>query len=64
MTDKKREEILTKHIIWAWAFENTICVALWIVLAIFFDHWWIALFSGLFLSEFSNEKEEDKNAKV
>lgn len=53
-----------KHIIWAWAFKNTICTALWIVLAIFFDKWWIAFFSVLFLSEFPNEKEEDKNAKV
>ena len=59
MTDKKREEILTKHILWACVLKNIIYTALWIGLAIFFDKWWIALFSGLFLSGFSNEKEEE-----
>ncbi len=50
---------IDKHIIWAWAFKNTMCVALWIGLAISFNHWWIALFSILFLSEISSVYKDD-----
>lgn len=34
----------------AWAIKNSICVICWVVLAIVFDKWWIALFGALFMS--------------
>ena len=39
--------------------KNTISLALWVVLAIAFNKWWIALFSILFLTfvEKENNKE-------
>lgn len=39
--------------------KNTISLALWVVLAITFNKWWIALFSILFLNfvEKENNKE-------
>lgn len=39
--------------------KNTISLALWVVLAIAFNKWWIALFSILFLTfiEEKNNKE-------
>ena len=33
--------------------KNVICVMCWVALAIFFNKWWIALFSILFLSRVS-----------
>lgn len=41
---------MNKHVWWALAIKNSICVICWTVLAIIFDKWWIALFAGLFLS--------------
>ena len=38
--------------------KNTISLTLWVVLAIAFNKWWIALFSILFLTFF--EKEHNK----
>lgn len=38
--------------------KNTISLTLWVVLAITFNKWWIALFSILFLT--SVEKENDR----
>ena len=38
--------------------ENTICLTLWVVLAITFNKWWIVFFSILFLT--SVEKENNK----
>lgn len=42
---------MDKNIIWAWAVKNSICVICWVVLAIVFNKWWIALFGALFLNE-------------
>ena len=38
--------------------KNTISLALWVVMAIAFNKWWIALFSILFLT--FAEKENNK----
>ena len=38
--------------------KNTISLTLWVVLAIIFNKWWIALFSILFLTP--AEKENDR----
>ena len=37
---------------------NTICVLAFIGLAIYFDKWWIALFSALFLSSAKKSEGE------
>jgi len=39
-----------KHTWWAWAIKNSVCVICWTGLAIWFNHWWIALFAILFMS--------------
>lgn len=39
--------------IWAWAIKNIVCVICWVVLAIVFNKWWIALFGLLFMSSFT-----------
>ena len=41
---------MNKHTIWAIAIKNSICVICWVVLAIAFNKWWIALFGLLFLT--------------
>lgn len=41
---------------WAWAIKNSICTICWVVLAIVFNKWWIALFSLLFLSSLQTKK--------
>ena len=40
-----------KSVYWAWAIKNSICVVAWVVLAVMFNKWWIALFSVLFMSD-------------
>ena len=39
--------------------KNTISLTLWIVLAIAFNKWWIALFSILFLTSVEKEKNKE-----
>ena len=39
--------------------KNTISLALWVVLAIAFNKWWIALFSILFLTSVEKEKNKE-----
>ena len=39
------------HLLWAWVIKNSVAIICWTALAIFFGKWWIALFSGLFLSD-------------
>ena len=41
---------MDKHTLWAWAIKNSICIICWVVLAIVFNKWWIALFAALFMS--------------
>lgn len=41
---------MNKSAWWAWTIKNSICVICWVVLAIVFNKWWIALFAALFLS--------------
>lgn len=40
-----------KNTMWAWAIKNSICVICWVILAIIFNKWWIALFGLLFLTD-------------
>ena len=40
---------MNKHIWWAWALKNSVAIACWTILAIYFNKWWIALFAALFL---------------
>lgn len=39
-----------KNLVWAWAFKNSIAILAWVILAIEFRKWGIALFGLLFLS--------------
>lgn len=41
---------MQKHLWWAWAIKNSVCMICWTALAIIFDKWWIALFGLLFIS--------------
>lgn len=42
--------------------SNTIRIIAFVVLAIVFKHWWIVLFSALFLSSWNDEDDkEDEN---
>lgn len=43
---------MNRNSLWAWAVKNSICVISWVVLAIVFNKWWIALFGLLFMSGF------------
>lgn len=47
---KKDIENACKSIYLAWAIKNSICIICWVILAIVFNKWWIALFAILFLS--------------
>ena len=40
--------------------KNTISLALWVVMAIAFNKWWIALFSILFLTSVEKEKNKEE----
>ena len=41
--------------------KNTICLALWITLAIISNKWWVALFSLLFITVSENEKNKEND---
>ena len=41
---------MDKNAWWAWTIKNSISIICWVVLAIVFNKWWIALFAALFLS--------------
>lgn len=43
---------------WAWAFKNSVNIICWVVLAIVFNKWWIALFAGLFVSWFQTSEKK------
>lgn len=57
-----------KSMWWAWTLKNSIALICWTVLAVIFRHWWIALFSLLFMAEVKthyktrNNEEDNKNA--
>lgn len=46
---------MNKSAYWAWAIKNSICVICWVVLAIVFNKWWIALFGVLFCSSLQTQ---------
>lgn len=46
---------MNKNGLWAWAIKNSISVICWVVLAIVFNKWWVALFGLLFVSGFTTE---------
>lgn len=50
---------MNKHIYWAWAVKNSVCVICWTALAAFFGKWWIALFAALFLSDLKRASTGD-----
>ena len=50
---------MAKHIYWAWALKNSVAIACWTILAIYFNKWWIALFAVLFLSSISTKNGKD-----
>lgn len=41
--------------------KDTICLALWITLAIIFNKWWVALFSLLFITVIKNEENKEND---
>ena len=41
---------MNKSAWWAWAVKNSICIICWTALAVYFNKWWIALFSVLTMS--------------
>jgi hypothetical protein len=51
---------MNKSAWWAWAIKNSICTICWVVLAIVFNKWWIALFSLLFLSSLQSSPQTKK----
>lgn len=48
---------MNKNIIWAWAIKNSIAIIAWVVLAIVFNKWWIALFGILFTDEIKTKHQ-------
>ena len=44
--------------------KNTISLTLWVVMAIAFNKWWIALFSILFLTSVEKKNKEGLNDKT
>lgn len=48
---------MNKSAYWAWAIKNSICVICWVVLAIVFNKWWIALFGALFMSNLQTQRK-------
>lgn len=47
----------------SWAIKNSVVMICFSALAVYFNHWWIALFAGLFISDIktSYEKRKDEN---
>ena len=41
---------MNKGSYWAWAIKNSVCLICWVILAVVFNKWWIALFALLFIS--------------
>ena len=41
---------MNKNNVYAVLAQNSICVICWVILAVCFDRWWIALFALLFMS--------------
>ncbi len=48
---------MNKNIVWAWAIKNSITIIAWIVLAVVFNKWWIALFGLLFMSDIKTKHQ-------
>lgn len=41
-----------KGIEWiSWAIKNSVVMICFCILSVYFNHWWIALFAGLFISD-------------
>ena len=56
----------TKGVIYMWmdsAIRNSVALICWVLLAIHFDHWWVALFACLFMTSIEHECSDgdDKN---
>ena len=50
---------MDKHMYWAWALKNSISIICWIILAIYLNKWWIALFAALFFTNISTKNGKD-----
>lgn len=46
-----------KCIYLAYTIKNSICIICWTMLAIIFNHWWIALFALFFMSTLTTEQK-------
>ena len=45
---------MDKHLYWAWAIKNSVCIICWTALAIIFSKWWIAIFALFFMHDIRN----------
>ena len=58
---------MDKNTLYIWAAKNSIALIAWVVLAIVFNKWWIALFAALFMSsletKYKNYRVCDKCGK-
>lgn len=53
-----------KHTWWAWAVKNSVSMICFTILAVIFKHWWIVLFSILWLDNLkisSNRKTQEND---
>ena len=48
---------MDKHLCWAWAIKNSVCIICWVALAIIFSKWWIAIFAIFFMSDIKTSNE-------
>lgn len=51
---------MEKHVVWAWAIKNSVVIVCWLLLAIHFGKWWIALFAALFTTSLRMGDESEK----
>lgn len=47
---------VNKTMLWTWAIKNIVAIICWVVLAIVFNKWWVALFGALFISDLKYQK--------
>jgi hypothetical protein len=52
-----QQQNINKTLYWSVATKNVICVVCWVILAIAFNKWWIALFGALFLTSVNTKKQ-------
>lgn len=55
---------MDNSVYWAVALKNSICMVCWAGLAVFFNHWWIALFSILCFTSIERKSKEREEENV